>query len=277
MGRGREVNASKGFKEAFARFFEEPTRETLREVLREHTGEHDELDFKENWQDPTKVAKHILGMANSGSGCIVVGVAQRNNQLDPVGLKAPKDKTEIWDSLADFLPDQLIQLVSLHDFYYEASEYPRIENKAFQVTLVEYDPAQAPFVAAKDGGSGEVRRNAVYVRRGASTTEANHEELQQIINRRLTTGHSTRREMYMREHFEQLKVLYEQLRRTYGGYGGPFGINRMMADFLSGFSEQKPNPNYPDEDFETFVVRAIARKKRRIEAELDIEDVIPPQ
>ena len=36
----------KGLKEAFAVFFENPSRESLRKLLIDHTGEHDDLDFK---------------------------------------------------------------------------------------------------------------------------------------------------------------------------------------------------------------------------------------
>jgi hypothetical protein len=60
-GRGR------AFREAFARFFEEPTREGLRELLRENFGEANELDFKREWPESSKLAKHVLGLANFGA------------------------------------------------------------------------------------------------------------------------------------------------------------------------------------------------------------------
>lgn len=36
----------KGLKEAFARFFEDPSREGLRDLLRDNLGETNEFDFK---------------------------------------------------------------------------------------------------------------------------------------------------------------------------------------------------------------------------------------
>jgi len=37
---------AKGLNEAFARFFEGPSREGLRDLFREHLGEANEFDFK---------------------------------------------------------------------------------------------------------------------------------------------------------------------------------------------------------------------------------------
>lgn len=95
------------------------------------------------------------------------------------------------------------------DFSYEESEYPKLKGKSFQVLFVEDDPTHLPFAAVKDGP--HVRGNAIYTRRGVATEEANYEELQRIINRRLETGYSSRRELDLKTHLEQLRVLYEQL------------------------------------------------------------------
>jgi hypothetical protein len=86
--------------------------------------------------------------------------------------------------LASYLPEPLTSKLDILDFSYEASEYPRLQGKSFQVLLVGYDPTHLPFLAKRDGD--DVRNNAVYVRRGTASTEANHEELQRILNRRLT-------------------------------------------------------------------------------------------
>lgn len=197
----------RGFKEAFARFAEDPDRVRLRDVLRDHTGELDELDFKEDWPEPAKIAKHIIGIANSGGGCIVLGVAQRNGAFDPVGLPSLKDKADVKNEIQDYLQDELFRLFKVHDFVYEAAEYERIAGKSFQVILIDDDPSHLPFMAGRDGN--DVRRNAVYVRRGTSTEEANYAELQRLLNRRLETGYSSSFELDLREHLEQLKVLYE--------------------------------------------------------------------
>jgi hypothetical protein len=125
----------------------------------------------------------------------------------------------------------------------------------------------------RDGA--HLRGNAIYTRRGVATEEANHDELQRIISRRLETGYSSRRELDLRTHLEQLRVLYEQVSPYRTKFRGEFGNtwNRMVAQLTQTYTERLPNPNYPRENYETFVVRAIARKKWRIEMELDIEDI----
>jgi hypothetical protein len=102
--------------------------------------------------------------------------------------------------------------------------------------------------------------------------------VQRIISRRLETGYSSRRELDLRTHLEQLKVLFEQISRNDTRFSGPLGdsISRVARKYLQAYTASVPNPNYPQEDYETFVVRAIARKNRRIERELDIEDITAP-
>jgi hypothetical protein len=63
----------KGLHEGFARFFEEPRRENLRELLRDTAGEYSHLDFKREWPETWKLARHILAIANSGGGSLVSG------------------------------------------------------------------------------------------------------------------------------------------------------------------------------------------------------------
>lgn len=216
----------------------------------------------------------MLGLANYGGGCIVVGVEQREDgTLDPVGLEAIRDKTEALSALENFLPDTLLRQIEILDFSYEESEYPKLKDRSFQVLLVEDDPSHQPFVAVRDGAS--VSSNAIYTRRGASTVAANHEELQRVVSRRLETGYSSRRELDLKTHLEQLRVLYEQV--------SPHSMKSVIGEMMlqsSGihrlFTKRVPNSSYPEEDYETFVAGAIARKKRRIEMELDIEDIPAP-
>jgi hypothetical protein len=140
-GRGR------GLGEAFARFFEAPTREGLRALLQENFGEANEIDFKRELPEGSKLARHVLGLANFGEGCIVVGVEQEEGVLNPVGLSAPTDKTEILSGLDNYVPGTLIRRVEILDFSYEESEYPKLRGKSFQVLFVEDDPTHLPFLS----------------------------------------------------------------------------------------------------------------------------------
>lgn len=63
--------------EAFAQFFEKTTCELLRELIRKSIGETNYLNFKAEWPDFVKVSKHILALANSGGGALVLSLNQR--------------------------------------------------------------------------------------------------------------------------------------------------------------------------------------------------------
>ena len=260
---------TKGVREDFARFFEEPTREGLREVLRNNVGEADELDFKREWPEGSKLAKHVLGLANfGGGGCVVAGVEQaEGGRLDPVGVDAVEDKTKLLGCMARHLPHDLARQLEVLDFPYQDSEYPTLKGKAFQVLFVPDDPQHLPFLAAADGKN--VKANVVYTRRNAGTEPANHAELQRIISRRLETGYSSRRELDLREHLEQLRVLYEQMARPTPDNSGTAGA--ALLGWLVGGQEMARKMGEPSpRSFEGFLWSTVERKKRLIEDELGL-------
>lgn len=244
----------KGVKEVFARFFEEPTRDKLREILQINTGEEDFLDFKAIWPDNAKLAKHILAFANSGGGCLVVGVSQQGDgslRADGLSDEHFMDKAMISQKTKKYLPGWLNY--NIYDFHYVESEYASIRGKKFQVVLVEDDPQHIPFVAKTAGD--KIRSGAIYVRSGTESIEASYEKVQQMINRRIETGYSTSREMDLQEHLKQLKVLYSQLAK---------------AKNVPGTSEPLALEQRGEESFEEFISRMIKCKKKRIEEFLDI-------
>ena len=201
----------KALKELFAKFFENPSREWLRELLKNHTGEQSDFDFKREWPDFSSIAKHILAIANTGGGCIVFGVAEMlDKTFDAVGLAAIKDKGEFQDQIRSYLPFRLRSSVSLEDFSYDASEYPKIIGKKFQVVFIVSDPTQLPYVSTGEK-PGNIRRNAIYIRHQGQTTEASDDDIQQLINTRLSTGYSSKPEIILRNRLEQLKLLHEEL------------------------------------------------------------------
>ncbi len=252
----------KGWHEDFARFFEEPSREGLRKLLQFPVGERNCLDFKREWPPFPKLARHILGMANYGGGCLVVGVAEREDKtFDSVGLRSLIDHADIQQGIERFIPSQLKH--ETVDFSYQDAEYPAIKGKSFQVMFIEDSPEYVPFVA-KAGGTA-IRANAIYVRRGTASVAANYEELQQILNRRIATEYSSQREFDLEMHLAELKTLYTQLERYY--VSPPFGESfRLLLQAVTG--SKTPNPKYPKEDFEDFVLRLIEVKKTVIEGML---------
>src|SRR4051794_32731053 len=99
------------FREDLAKLLESPSRERLRELLKNNYGEFTECDFKEKWPSDTSLAKHILAMANSGGGIIIVGVRENNDRtLEPIGLAELSDKEEIYKGVERYLPNVLLKL-----------------------------------------------------------------------------------------------------------------------------------------------------------------------
>ena len=71
----QQQERSKRVYEVFTEFFEQPTRSRLRELLKNNLGEFNHLDFKEQWlpkEARGKLARDILGFANSGGGVMVI-------------------------------------------------------------------------------------------------------------------------------------------------------------------------------------------------------------
>jgi len=186
---------------------------------------------------------------------LIVGVEEKDDKtFDPVGIEEVLDKADIEKGVQKFLPPQLKYEVL--DFSYDYSEYPRIRDRKFQALLAEDSPEHIPFIAKADGDG--IRKNAIYVRRGTSTKEANYEELQQILNRRLETGYSSRGELDLSKHLGELRVLYNYIPRYHS-------VFRDMALILSS-TMKTINPRYPKEDFEAFVERMIEEKKEIIQS-----------
>jgi Putative DNA-binding domain len=265
----------KGIKEEFAKFYENPSRDKLRDLIRDNLGEFFHLDFKEVWPSLSKIARHILGLANSDRGCIVVGVAEKEDKtIEAKGVENSKDKAEIVNGIQKFLPSVLLDRVEILDFAYEASEYPKIVGEKFQVILVGTDPKHLPFISMAEGDG--INRNKIYVRRGTSTEEANYQELQNVINKRLETGYSSRNEIDLRTHMEELEMLYGLLKSSYviptGFISSQLGLLGSTLKDLASQYKSVPNPHYPAERYEEFIARMIEKKKKRIEILLDVSE-----
>ncbi len=247
----------KGFKEAFAKFFENPTREGLRELLKENVGELDQLDFKESWDCLKKLPRHVLALANSGGGCIVVGVKEcKDKSLEAVGLSALLDKAKFHDAMKAFVPDDL--QCNVIDFSFKETEYAAIKGKAFQVILVESDPKALPYICAKTGE--HIEEGAIYVRRGTQSVKAGKTQMEKLISARLETGYSSAPKLELAQHLEQLELLYQQVpRRRAGGQLAWLSHGGSLAAFSALLSE--PNPDYPKEGYEQFILKLIEEKK----------------
>ena len=262
-----ETKESKTVHESFARFFEEPKREYLRTLLKEHVGELRNCDFKESWPDHASVAKHILGLANAGGGCLIIGVKENEDKtLLPDGLSQIEDKANIINGVKLFIPEPLLAAVEIGDFSYDAAEYPTLVGKRFQVVFVHERPDAVPFIAQRSGT--KVRAGAIYVRHEGITEEATYEEVQRLLTQRLEASPQTAEARNLKEHLEELKVLDAEMPRNI--QTGVSGLSMWANDltrFARAFSvESKPNPDYPAETYQAFVIRLLEGKKKLIES-----------
>jgi hypothetical protein len=220
--------------EAFAKFFEAPTREGLRDVLKQNIGETDYLDFKREWPEFPKLAKHVLALGNSGGGALIVGVEQEpDGSVKSVGVPAMLDKVKLFKGIRGYIPDSIN--ADLFDFTFKDSEYDAIKGMSFQVLIVEFDSRIIPLLATRSGDG--IRDNAIYIRKGTSSEEANH------------TGFSNTKTLKLNEHIEQLQVVNKS-RRVRGGYNesalasitrwvGEAGSSKDYYQFMDELYEQK--------------------------------------
>lgn len=212
-------------KEEFARFFEYPSRDGLRNVLKNNLGESAYLEFKRQWPEDFKLAKHVLAIANCGGGCIVIGVDEADNSsLVPVGLELLREKSKVDQGLRRYVPENLAINLLVMDFGYQESEYPRLKGKSFQAVFIPDLPGDIPFLSTKE--IDRFQPNTIFVRRMASTEEANYEELQRIISRRIETQHSSSPALNLSKHLIELRLLHEELDHFHLQYrhGNPIAL-----------------------------------------------------
>lgn len=219
-------------------FLEKPAYETFKEVLLNNTGETDFLDFKAKWIDFTKMAKHILAIANSGGGMIIIGVSQTDEGIDITGLTEQEflDKADIDNKLENILPKYLTYRVE--DFYFVRESNPLLKGKMFQAVIIDYDPKYVPYTSVVT--RNELRYGAIYIRQGTKSIEATNEKLVEIILRKVQSGGSDMNDFTLMDHLQQLHDLYDEYAK------------------------------YKDEEYGQYVNVLINRKKARIEHFLDL-------
>ena len=218
----------KTIKEEIAKLFNNPDRENFRELLQNITGEYDELEFKGQYIEDTKLAKHILAMANSGRGIIIFGISEEDGSVKPKGLDDLKDKTIIKNKLESYFPFEL--KYEIHDIEYnDSAEWDAVKNKKFQFITIEENLNNIPFLSMKDGK--HLKANTVYCRKNGSSDEASHDDLNDIINRRIT---NTIEENNLKTDLKQLETICSFLTFPKKMY-----YTTMNPEFLSALNEIK--------------------------------------
>ncbi len=241
----------KHLKEEFAKFFEEPSRESLMKLLNFETGEYDHLDFKKEWPEVSKLVRHVLAFANSRGGGIIIGVEEREDKtFNPVGLTKFTDKTEVDRQIRNYVPDKII--FEVLDFDFKDWESTKIKDKKFQVIVIEDKPDYIPLMPIKE--NEEIKREDIFIRKNKSSEKANYSDLQDIFNRRLKTGYSSKSEDELAKNLAELKQLYNSISKFKSLF---YFINLASLGQIN-------NPKYPAEDYEDFVTEMIIQKKEII-------------
>jgi len=259
----------KFMKEEFYNFWENPTRTAFRDLLKNNVGEFDILDFKESFPEFSKISRTILAISNLENGCVILGVKEeKDGVLKPVGLENLIDKADITKKIKKYLPIKLFENIEISNLSYEDSDYKKLIGKKFQIIFIPYKPEHIPYVSKADGEGIEI--DTIYIRRKTESARANYEELQDIINRRIETKYSSSREMNLKVHLEQLKKLYEEIPQTISY--SPFLSNLGLVIPRALLGEVKPNPEYPKESYNEFILKMLDKKKKLIAEELGVGD-----
>ena len=144
--------------------------------------------------------------------------------------------------------------------------------------IVSDTPDRLPFVSQSE--TTGLEKDAIYVRRGTKCEKATASDIEKIIYNRMETTFKEVSDMTLPEHLEQLKILYAELPKQIKVLikkGAPTKLALVLSSFgkllteTEDIYEERDNPNYPDESYEAFVLKMIAKKKLKIEKVLDLK------
>ena len=119
------------------------------------------------------------------------------------GYLFSKTRTELKDSVQKFLPETVVY--NIFDFEYDAAEYQHISGKKFQLLWVVHHDESIPILSLTDGAS--IKENCIYIRHNDSTREENHNQIQALINKRITRSMQTPKSRKLNEHLSELEAL----------------------------------------------------------------------
>lgn len=242
--------------------FNEPTCDKFNLFLKENVGESNNVDFKGEWIEFHKLAKIILGIANYGGGCIVIGVHESDEGFKSDGIQGDTvDHADFTKKIAKFFPKSVLDNIQLKNFFYCSDIYaPPLKDKKFQVIFISVNAEDLPIIC-EENGTG-IEKGAIYFRRGTSTEKINYDELQEVIKRKVEAISSKIDNKQLKEELEQLKVLNDAIPIIINKFS--FSSFKQSNSLLNLYGKEK-NEKFPKRSFEEFLVEMIEKKQKKIE------------
>lgn len=250
-------------KDSLMEFFKEPTLENFSAFFEKNIGETNNWDFKASWIELDKVAQIILGIANCGGGCIVIGVEEKGKELVASGIQELKnilDPADFTKKISKYFPKSVLNNIQLRDFFYGNDVYGSLKGKKFQVIFISVQDEDLPIICESGGSS--VKKGSIYIRRGTSTEEINYDELQEIIKRKVIAQASKIDNNTLKDELQQLKILYDAIPIEIEKYSFSAFKN---SPVFSGFLSKQENTKYPDKSYEEVLIDMIEKKRKKIE------------
>lgn len=257
-------------KDDLEEFFAEPSKGNLPQVLKADV-EYDYLEFKGEWPENSQLARSLLAFSNSGGGAITIGVEEKDEGVNSVGVEDDFDPATIGDKVEGYVPDSAHELYKLETFRYEESVYDEeVAGKKFQVLFIEGAVEKAPLVSTKEGDS--IDEGSIYIRRNTKSVEANHEEIQDLLENRAESAieESTAE---LNEELQELKILYEEVSEEkkilelINSSPVPENIPASLSP------RPRTNTRDPETEYEEYIYDLIEKKKVRIESRLGVRNI----
>lgn len=250
------------FDDLLNSFLLDSNRDKFVDLLNHHEGETNLFDFKSQWPDKVDLAKDILAFANSGGGCIVIGVAEDSNTkkvlLQGLSPENIQDKSVITSKYENYLPKNLLQYVEIKDYDFKNSTHTEVSDKFFSAVIIQNCPIGVPYMTLKSSDKKLVQ-GRIYIRRGTKTVEADTEEINQLLERKFKYQYSHEKTLDLDAHLKQLKTLYSSLPTT----------NPILSPIVRDIFNARSNYHA---GYVEFLKELIEKKKKRIEIELNITD-----
>lgn len=253
-------------KDSLLDFLKEPTLETFSFFLEKNLGETNNIDFKEEWVEIEKIAQILMGMGNSGGGCILIGIAEENGNLVSKGIQGKTyDPSDFNKKISKYFPNSIVVKIQLLNFFYDNDVYGKLKNKKFQMVMINVEDDKIPIVC--ECQSKLFKKGDIFVRRGTNTEKVNYDELQILLNQRIEATKAQLTDEGLREQLKQLKILYDAI---------PTVINKnsfsalMQSPFALQLIGKEKNEEYPKKSYEKFLTEIIEKKQDEIKKYLSI-------